>query len=83
MVDRDDILRRDDDDDEPTASERDLADAAKMDQVTAWLGDNLSPLWRRIYQSNLQQGFTPAESLKLVQCYILSQCPYGVRGTDA
>ncbi len=53
-----------------------------MDQAAAFLGDTFPPLWRRLYEGNLSQGFTEVESLKLVQTYILSQCPYGVRGAE-
>ena len=55
---------------------------AELDQSTASLVDFFCPMWRRMYKALLIEGFNECESLKLVQAYILSQCPSGIRGAD-
>ena len=55
---------------------------AAIDQAAALLSDNFPPMWRRLYEALLDQGFTEVESMKLLQTYILSNSPNGVRGTD-
>ena len=55
---------------------------AKFDQESALIADVLPSLWYRIYKNCLEQGFREQEALKLVQTYILSQAPHGIRGDD-
>ena len=55
---------------------------AALDQGTAMLADNYPPMWKRIYDRCVVVGFTESESFKLLQTFILSQCPAGVRGDD-
>ncbi len=60
----------------------DPKEQAEIDQSAAWLGENLPPLYRSFYKGLVAQGFSDAESFKLLQTYILAQCPNGIRGGD-
>ncbi len=53
-------------------------DRAAADQATAWIGDSLPPLWRRLYANCIVQGFSHEDALGLLMAYILSQCPSGI-----
>lgn len=55
---------------------------SEMDQAGTFLGENLPPLWRHLYLGCISEGFIEMESFKLVQTFILSQAPNGVRGSD-
>ena len=57
-------------------------DKAAFDQGTAFLADSLPPQWRRFYNKCLEEGFSEEQSFRLVQTYIFSLCPYGVRGPE-
>lgn len=58
-------------------------DLAKFDQMTAAMADTYPPMWRRFFESCVAQGFTEAQSLALVQTYIMSFCPFGVNAPRA
>ena len=53
-----------------------------LDQSCADIVDMFCPMWRRMFNLLVEEQFTESESLKLVQTYILSQCPNGIRGSD-
>ena len=55
---------------------------ANMDQAMAIMADHWPVHWHRLYEGCLRAGFGDTESFKLVQTYILSQCVYGIRGSD-
>ena len=55
---------------------------AEVEQSIAMIGELLPASWRILYENLIKKGFTECESFKLVQTYILSQCPNGVRGDD-
>lgn len=55
---------------------------SNFDEAGAMLADSYPPFWRRMYCNLLKENFNEAESLKLVQTYILSQCSNGIRGSD-
>jgi hypothetical protein len=47
-------------------------DVGKFDQGAAFIGDNLPPLWRRIYVSCVEAGFLPHEAMELLKAYIFA-----------
>ena len=55
--------------------------AAERVAVVDGLVDLLPPVWRKLFLRSVAEGFTETESFMLLQTYILSQCPHGVRGT--
>ena len=55
---------------------------AELDQASASLGESFPLLWRSIYRNCLLEGFDKSESFRLVQTYILSNAPNGIRGVD-
>jgi hypothetical protein len=55
---------------------------AQLDQAFALMADNYPAAWRRLYEGLLKVEFSSTEALKLVQTFILSQSPYGIRGAD-
>lgn len=54
---------------------------AEMDQATAFLGDILPCLWRRLYRNCVTEGFSDVQALELVKTFIMSQNPIGSKGT--
>ena len=44
------------------------------------MADLMPPVWKRLYDNLEAMGFTEEEAMKLLQTFILSQCPFGVRG---
>jgi hypothetical protein len=46
---------------------------AEYEQSTAFLGEMLPGMWRRLYEGCKEKGFSEMESFKLVQTYIISQ----------
>ena len=56
----------------------DPKEQAEFDQAAATLGDSFPPLWYRLYEQCCKQGFSEPVALRLVETYILSQCPSGV-----
>ncbi len=57
------------------------ADQSSFDQAASTLADSLPPFWHRMYRNLQEAGFNEADALKVLQSYILSQCPFGVNGT--
>lgn len=55
---------------------------AECDESSATLADYFAPFWRRLFENCAKEGFSEHDSLRLVQTYILSQCPHGVNGTE-
>jgi len=55
---------------------------ARADQAFATVADNLPNFWHRLYDGLRDTGFNEPEAFKLLQTYILSQCPSGIRGDD-
>jgi hypothetical protein len=53
-----------------------------FEQATAELMDLYAPSWRRLFDNLIEQKFTEQQSLRLVEVYILSQCPHGVNGVE-
>jgi hypothetical protein len=58
-----------------------LKNESEFEQATSYLANQLPSFWKRMYDKCQEQGFSKQESLLLVNTYILSQCPYGVRGS--
>lgn len=46
----------------------------KHDQAAAFLGDNYPPLWKRLYDNCVKEGFTEAQAMDLVRTYIFANC---------
>lgn len=44
---------------------------SKLDNALAMTGDMLPPLWKRLYDNCLANGFAEREALILVQTYII------------
>ena len=55
---------------------------AELDQGVALIAETMPPMWNRMYENLKGEGFNGVEAMKLLQTYILAQCPYGVRGDD-
>lgn len=55
----------------------------QLDEAVTQATDLFPPMWRSLHDKCRSEGFSDSESLQLVKAYILSQCPYGIRGTDA
>jgi hypothetical protein len=53
----------------------------ELEQVHAFLGDNYPPLWRRLYDNMLKEGFNETQSFILLQTFILKDATHGVNGT--
>lgn len=51
----------------------------KREQLLADLRDSLPRMWYGIYQGSVDVGFTPLQAFTLVQTFILSQNPTGIR----
>lgn len=69
----------DEDKEEAREVQRKKAEALRdLDTSSAWLGDHLPGLWRRIYENLLVQGFKDHEAMELLKTYILSQGSNGV-----
>lgn len=51
---------------------------SEFDQAAAFLGDSFPGVWHRLFVSCQDKGFTEEQSFRLVQTYILAQCPHGV-----
>jgi hypothetical protein len=49
------------------------------DQDLAQVRDTLPRLWWAIYSGSITAGFSREQSFILLQAYILSQCPVGIR----
>ena len=45
----------------------------QFEQNSSWIGDNLPPMWRRMFESCKLSGFDDDQSLKLVQTFIIAQ----------
>jgi hypothetical protein len=45
---------------------------ADLDQSTAFIGENLPPLWKRLYQNCIEEEFSKEQSFELLKMYILS-----------
>jgi hypothetical protein len=56
---------------------------AQIDQGFTLITGNFPPLWRKLYTNLVSEGFNEVQALALVKAYILSQCPSGIRGSDA
>ena len=55
----------------------DAKQRAEIDQSMAAMVELLPPMWRGLYTTSLDQGFTETESFALLKVYILSQGPHG------
>lgn len=60
----------------------DPGEQAKFDQASMTLAELLPPLWYHLFNNLKLQGFSEGQAFKLLQTYIVSQCPFGVRGDD-
>lgn len=49
------------------------------DQDFSQIRDVIPRLWYNFYQGCLQQGFNESQSFALLQTYILSQNPHGIK----
>ena len=50
----------------------DPKERAALDQQVAALKELMPPVWWGLYRESIMQGFTPQQSLRLVQTYIVS-----------
>ena len=55
---------------------------AELEQAASLLIEFYPPVWRQMYDCLIREGFSESESFRLVQTYILSQCPHGIRGAE-
>lgn len=51
----------------------------EMDQALALFRDTLPRAWMACYQGCIAGGFSDSQAFLLLQTYILSQNPYGIR----
>lgn len=59
-----------------------LKTQAEEDQARAYLAEALPSMWMRMYKNLQSEGFDKVDAFKALQTYILSNCPFGVRGVD-
>jgi len=45
---------------------------AEFDQSAKLLGDNLPPLWKKLFDGCIKEGFTEIQAMELVKTYIMS-----------
>lgn len=55
---------------------------SEREQQLAQARDSVPPLWWALYQGGLAAGFDEKQSFMLLQTFILSQNPYGIRPSD-
>lgn len=53
-----------------------------QDEFLASVRDGLPPMWFAIYQGCIATGFDERQSFALLQTYLLSQNPNGIRPPD-
>ena len=56
------------------------AQAAEYRHLQDTLAELMPPLWWRMHNRCILEGFEPAEAMLLLRTYILSQCSSGVNG---
>lgn len=44
----------------------------EIDQSAAFIGEQLPPVWKRIYDNCVAQGFSEVDSLQLVKTYMIA-----------
>jgi hypothetical protein len=44
-----------------------------FDQASAFVADSFPPMWRRMYNNLIAEGFTDFEALGILKTYIISQ----------
>jgi hypothetical protein len=52
---------------------------SEIEQQLAFMRDHLPRVWWNLYQGSLATGFDQQQAMVLVQAWILSQCPAGIR----
>lgn len=45
-------------------------ETANADQGMTYLGESLPPLWRKLYENCIAEGFTELQAMQLVRTYI-------------
>lgn len=60
-------------DDNPDEN-NDVLNLQDLDQAVATVGDMWPPLWRRIYDNLLSEGFTEQQAMSLLKTYIMASC---------
>lgn len=50
-----------------------LEQQRQLDTSMAFVGDHLPPLWKRLYDNLMTEGFKDHEALDILKTYIISQ----------